>query len=80
MTSQRHFRLITFLLFVSVALSAHGQEAPLNRFDDYVNKALPEWEVSVAIVKDDQGKVMSLMLIQGSGPEPRFTAEAIVRN
>jgi hypothetical protein len=66
MTSQRRFRLIVFLLFVSVALPAYGQDAPLNGFDHYVNKALPKWEVSVAIVKKDQGH--ELMLVQGSGP------------
>ena len=55
---QRCFRLITLLLFVSVTfLPAYGQDAPLNGFDDYVNKALREWEVpglAIAIVKDDR--------------------------
>ena len=46
MTPQRHFRLITFLLLILAAFfSAYAQEAPLNGFDDYVNKALCEWEV-----------------------------------
>ncbi|MGI8731980.1 MAG: serine hydrolase [Pyrinomonadaceae bacterium] len=58
MTSDRHFRLITFLLFVLVAFHpALGQEASLKGFDDYVNKALREWEVpglAIAIVKDDR--------------------------
>jgi hypothetical protein len=63
---QRCFRLIIFLLFVSVTfLPAYGQDAPLSGFDDYVNKALCEWEVpglAIAIVKDDR------------------IAEAIIRN
>ena len=37
MAPQRYFRLITFLLFVSVTfLPAYGQNAPLNGFGDYV--------------------------------------------
>lgn len=66
MTPQRCFRLITFLLFVSVTfLLAHGQDAPLQGFDDYVNKALREWEVpglAIAIVKDDR-----IVLAKGYG-------------
>ena len=55
MTPQRHFRLVTFLLFVLVAfLPAYAQEAPLNGFDDYVNKALREWEVPGAGDRDCQ--------------------------
>jgi beta-lactamase family protein len=58
MTPQRHFRLIVLLLFVVVSfLPAYAQEAPLNGFDDYVNKALREWEVpglAIAIIKDDR--------------------------
>jgi CubicO group peptidase (beta-lactamase class C family) len=66
MIPQRRFRLTTFLLFVLVAfLPAYGQEAPLNGFDDYVNKALREWEVpglAIAIVKDDR-----IVLAKGYG-------------
>jgi CubicO group peptidase (beta-lactamase class C family) len=66
MPPQRCFRLITFLLFVSVTfLPAYGQDAPLNGFDDYVNKALREWEVpglAIAIVKDDR-----IVLAKGYG-------------
>ena len=55
---QRCFRLITFLLFVSVTfLPAYGQDASLSGFDDYVNRALREWEVpglAITIVKDDR--------------------------
>jgi len=66
MTPQRHFRLITFLFLVLAALlPAYAQEAPLNGFDDYVNKALREWEVpglAIAIVKDDR-----IVLAKGYG-------------
>ncbi|MGI8835200.1 MAG: serine hydrolase [Pyrinomonadaceae bacterium] len=66
MTPQRCFRLINCLLFVLVAFHpAEGQEAPLNGFDDYVNKALREWEVpglAIAIVKDDR-----IVLAKGYG-------------
>src|SRR5687767_4980637 len=66
MNPQRHVRLITFLLFVLVAFTpALAQEAPLNGFDDYVNKALREWEVpglAIAIVKDDR-----IVLAKGYG-------------
>src|SRR5688572_31624746 len=66
MTRQRHFRLITFLFLVlAVFLPVYAQEAPLNGFDDYVNKALREWEVpglALAIVKDDR-----IVLAKGYG-------------
>jgi hypothetical protein len=68
MTPQRRFCLFACLLFLTVTiLPAYGREAPLNGFDD-----------AIAIVKDDrvvlakiemaEGKVMSLTLVQGSGP------------
>jgi CubicO group peptidase (beta-lactamase class C family) len=66
MYSQRRFRFVTFLLFVLLAfLPAYGQEAPLNGFDDYVNKALGDWKVpglAIAIVKDDR-----IVLAKGYG-------------
>ena len=49
----------------SLSIPAHAQEAPLNGFDDYVNKALREWEVpglAIAIVKDDR-----IVLAKGYG-------------
>ncbi len=64
MAPQRRFRLIAFLLLV-LAVPAYAQEAPLNGFDDYVNKALREWEVpglAIAIVKDDR-----IVLAKGYG-------------
>jgi CubicO group peptidase (beta-lactamase class C family) len=45
------------LLALSVAPCAFAQEAPLQGFDEYVNKALKDWEVpgvGVAIVKNDK--------------------------
>ena len=96
MIPQRHFRLVTFLFLVLITLlPAYAQEAPLTGFDDYVNKALREWEVpglAIAIVKDDR-----IVLAKGYGvrklgdpapvnertlsrpSKPRFIAEAIVR-
>jgi CubicO group peptidase (beta-lactamase class C family) len=66
MNSQRRVRLITFLFLVVVAIHpVYGQEAPLNGFDDYVDKALREWEVpglAIAIVKDDR-----IVLAKGYG-------------
>ncbi|HST21269.1 MAG TPA: hypothetical protein VLR90_09150, partial [Blastocatellia bacterium] len=48
------------LLLLVVLVSgypASAQESPLKEFDDYVNKALKDWEVpgiAIAIVKNDQ--------------------------
>jgi CubicO group peptidase (beta-lactamase class C family) len=58
MTLERSIRLIALLLFV-LGLSQFGraQEVPLNGFDDYVNKALRDWQVpglAIAVVKNDQ--------------------------
>ena len=54
----RSIRSITFFLFIlAISQVVHAQEAPLNGFDDYVNKALREWEVpglAIGIVKDDR--------------------------
>ncbi|MBA3715148.1 MAG: serine hydrolase [Pyrinomonadaceae bacterium] len=51
-------RLIPLLLFVLVISPfASAQEAPLGGLDDYVNRALRDWEVpgvAIAIVKDDR--------------------------
>lgn len=63
---QRTIRLITLLFSVLViSQSAPGQEAPLAGFDDYVNKAIRDWEVpgiAIAIVKDDK-----IVLAKGYG-------------
>ena len=58
MRLQRLFCLIGQLLLVAVlAQVALAQNGALNGFDDYVNKAMKEWEVpgvAIAIVKGDQ--------------------------
>jgi len=49
--------MIIALLVLSHATPAPGQESTLNGFDDYVNKALKDWDVpgvAIAIVKNDQ--------------------------
>ena len=54
------------MLFVLVLSQfAQAQEAPLNGFDDYVNKALRDWEVpglAILIVKEDR-----IVLAKGYG-------------
>lgn len=54
----RSIRSIALILFIlAISLLAQAQDAPLNGFDDYVNKAMRDWEVpglAVAIVKNDQ--------------------------
>ncbi|HEX5731621.1 MAG TPA: serine hydrolase [Blastocatellia bacterium] len=66
MKSQIKARLIYVLLLALVgAQVARAQEAPLTGFDDYVNKALKDWEVpgmAIAIVKDDK-----VLLAKGYG-------------
>lgn len=61
MVLRKSIRLIILLLLVQVLFQpARGQEVPfnpLNGFDDYVNKAMRDWEVpgvSIAIIKNDQ--------------------------
>jgi CubicO group peptidase (beta-lactamase class C family) len=58
MTLPRSIRLIVLLLSLLVLSQvSRAQEAPLNGFDDYVNKALRDWQVpgvAIAVVKNDQ--------------------------
>lgn len=58
MMRRQNARLIFLLLFVLVVSQvALAQEAPLGGFDDYVNKALRDWEVpgvAIAVVNDDR--------------------------
>lgn len=52
----RRFVLLILTLFIS-AHYAVAQQPPLNGFDDYVNKAIHDWEVpglAIAIIKNDQ--------------------------
>lgn len=66
MKVRRSTRFIGFLVlaFATVQLAA-AQEAPLAGFDDYINKAIRDWEVpglAIAIVKDDK-----IVLAKGYG-------------
>jgi CubicO group peptidase (beta-lactamase class C family) len=59
--------LIVYCMLLTVASGgvARAQEAPLQGFDDYVNKALKDWEVpgvAIAIIKND-----SLLYAKGYG-------------
>ena len=52
------YRIIGFILLLFIgSFSATAQDAPLQGFDDYVNKAIKDWDVpgvAIAIVKDDK--------------------------
>jgi len=53
------------LMLLAAAPITRGQEAPLQGFDDYVNKAIRDWEVpglAIAIVKNDK-----VLLAKGYG-------------
>src|SRR5262249_41530093 len=58
MTLHRRFRFVFLVLLVLATCQfAWAQETPPRDFDDYVNKALKDWEVpgvAIAIVKNDQ--------------------------
>ena len=50
------FVILILILFIS-SVSAVAQDAPLQGFDDYVNKALKDWDVpgvAIAVIKDDK--------------------------
>ena len=50
------FVVLILMLFIS-SLFAAAQDAPLQGFDDYVNRAIKDWEVpgmAIAVVKDDK--------------------------
>ena len=53
--TQTH-RIIGLILMLFIgSLSVAAQDAPLQGFDDYVNKAIKDWEVpglAIAVVKD----------------------------
>ncbi len=64
--------LACFVVFFS---TTHAQQAPLAGFDDYVNKALKDWEVpgvAIAVVKDDK-----VVLAKGYGVKRVGTNEKI---
>jgi CubicO group peptidase (beta-lactamase class C family) len=76
MKSQIRASLIYLLLFATLGTQmARAQEAPLVGFDDYINKALRDWEVpgmAIAIVKDDK-----LLLAKGYGVRKIGEATAV---
>ena len=54
---RRYFGIILALIILTQGIPAGAQEATLNGFDDYVNKALKDWELpglAIAIVKNDK--------------------------
>lgn len=54
--AKRAFVYLLFVVFIT-APAVRAQESVLNGFDDYVNKALKDWEVpgvAIAIVKNDK--------------------------
>src|SRR5262249_38541285 len=49
--------ILAALLALAFSTFAFAQDAPLQGFDEYVNKALKDWEapgIAIAIVKDDK--------------------------
>lgn len=54
----RTYHIICFVLILLVSTSLAGaQDAPLQGFDDYVNKAIKDWGVpgvAIAVIKDDK--------------------------
>jgi CubicO group peptidase (beta-lactamase class C family) len=58
MVSNRIYRAVILILAVmAFGSQASAQEAPTKEFDDYVNKALKDWEVpgvAISIVKNDK--------------------------
>ena len=49
--------LAIILLLLSAGIQSIGAQAPFQGFDDYINKAMKDWEVpgmAIAIVKDDK--------------------------
>jgi CubicO group peptidase (beta-lactamase class C family) len=71
---QATYLIALALLLLAGANVARAQESPLVGFDDYVNKAIKDWEVpgvAIAVVKDDK-----IVLARGYGvrelgkPEP----------
>ncbi|HKA18321.1 MAG TPA: serine hydrolase [Blastocatellia bacterium] len=49
--------IVSLLMALTVGQYAHSQEAPSKELDDYINKALKDWDVpglALAVVKNDQ--------------------------
>ena len=76
LSKYRLFSLI-LILFISSVL-AFGQDAPLSGLDDYVNKAIKDWDVpgvSIAIVKDDK-----VIFVKGYGVREIGKTDAVTPN
>ena len=55
-STANRFVVLILTLFIG-SLSAFAQDAPLQGFDGYVNKALKDWDVpgvAIAVIKDDK--------------------------
>ncbi|HEX5085391.1 MAG TPA: serine hydrolase [Blastocatellia bacterium] len=64
-TNRIQTSFLALALLLIIAPCALGQEAPLQGFDEYVNKALKDWEVpgaGIAVIKDDK-----IVLAKGYG-------------
>ncbi len=76
LSKHRFFNLI-LILFISSVL-AFGQDAPLSGLDDYVNKAIKDWDVpgvAIAIVKDDK-----VIFVKGYGVREIGKTDAVTPN
>lgn len=68
---------IILMLFISVNF-AIAQDAPLQGFDDYVNKSIKDWEVpgvAIAVVKDDK-----IIFAKGYGVRELGKTDAVTPN
>jgi CubicO group peptidase (beta-lactamase class C family) len=68
---------LALMLFLSIQ-SAVAQDAPLQGFDDYVNKAIKDWEVpgvAIAIIKDDK-----IVLAKGYGVRELGKSDPVTAN
>src|SRR6185295_19760797 len=57
--------VLLLVLVLAGAQTSRAQEAPLQGFDEYVNKAIKDWEVpgvAIAVIKDDR-----IVLAKGYG-------------
>jgi CubicO group peptidase (beta-lactamase class C family) len=79
----KHRFLFTTLVLLASSFCVIAQEAPFQGFDDYVNKAIKDWEVpglAIAIVKDDKivyAKGYGLRELGKSAPVDEHTIFAI---
>src|SRR5580765_7622168 len=77
----RYLALVVSLLLLLQSVPA--QQAPLTGFDDYVNKAMRDWEVpgvAIAVIKDDKivlAKGYGVRKLGGEAPVDERTLFAI---